>query len=191
MKLIGYLMITIGFLAGSLTTMIKTDTVDWKANDLVSWVYFAISMAIGIVGVFIVRAGHKKVHTSEETLSKNISSVETSLENIVKNITELNSQKDSIDTYDVRFKIDELFPNDLTNFVDARKSISHIFGLVAYGDVMSSFAAGERYLNRVWSASADGYIDEVNTYIERAKEQFVESLEKIKNLKTTTNMQQV
>ena len=183
-------MITIGFLAGALATMVKTDTVDWKANDLVSWVYFAISMAIGIVGVFIVRAGHKKVHTSEETLSKNISSVETSLENIVKNITELNSQKDSIDTYDVRFKIDELFPNDLTNFVDARKSISHIFGLVAYGDVMSSFAAGERYLNRVWSASADGYIDEVNTYIERAKEQFVESLEKIKNLKTTTNMQQ-
>ena len=44
---------------------------------------------------------------------------------------------------------------------------------------MSSFAAGERYLNRVWSASADGYIDEVNTYIEKAREQFVDSLNKI------------
>ena len=185
MKKIGYFMITIGFLAGALATMIKTDTAKWKANDLVRWDYFAISMAIGIAGVFIVRAGHKQVHTSEEALNKNISSVEVSLSNIVKNITELNSQKESINTYDVRFRIDELFPNDITIFVDSRKSISHIYGLIAYGEIMNSFAAGERYLNRVWSASADGYIDEVNTYIEKAKEQFIESLEKIKNLKST------
>lgn len=187
MKIFGYLMITIGFLAGALATMVETDLVEWKANDLVRWDYFAISIAIGIAGVFIVRAGHKKIHTSEDALNKNISSVETSLGNIVKNITELNSQKDSINTYDVRFKIDELFPNDITDFVDARKSISHIYGLVAYGDVMSSFAAGERYLNRVWSASADGYIDEVNAYIEKSKEQFIDSLEKVKNLKIQQN----
>jgi hypothetical protein len=48
---------------------------------------------------------------------------------------------------------------------------------------MSSFAAGERYLNRVWSASADGYIDEVSAYIDKAREQFVESLEKVRQLK--------
>jgi len=48
--------------------------------------------------------------------------------------------------------------------------------------VMSCFAAGERYLNRVWSASADGYIDEVNAYLVKAQEQFVDSLDKIKKL---------
>jgi hypothetical protein len=185
MKKIGFLMITIGFLAGALATMIETDLVEWKANDSVRWDYFAISMAIGIAGVFVVRAGHKKVHTSETALNKNIASVETALANIVKNITELNLQKESINTYDVRFRIDGLFPNDLINFVDARKSISHIFGLVAYGEIMSSFAAGERYLNRVWSASADGYIDEVNTYIEKSREQFTESLDKLQSLKNS------
>ena len=40
---------------------------------------------------------------------------------------------------------------------------------------MSAFAAGERYLNRVWSASADGYVDEAREYIERAREQFVDA----------------
>lgn len=177
MKNIGLILITIGFLAGSLACVVKPEEVEWT--------YFIISMAVGVVGVVLAHAGHKKIHTSEEILNKNISSVETSLENIVKNITDLNSQKDSINTYDVRFKIDELFPNDLSAFIEARHSISHVFGLVAYGEIMSSFAAAERYLNRVWSASADGYIDEVNTYIERAKEQFTESLEKIKSLKTT------
>ncbi len=178
MKTIGLILITISFLAGSLACVVKPEEVEWT--------YFIISLAVGIVGVVLAHAGHRKIHTSEETLSKNITSVETSLENIVKNITDLNSRKESINTYDVRFEIDKLFPEDLTNFVDARQSISHIFGLVAYGEIMSSFAAAERYLNRVWSASADGYIDEVNTYIERAKEQFSESLEKIKSLKKTS-----
>jgi len=170
--------------------MIETDLVEWKANDLVRWGYFAISMVIGIAGVLVVRIGHKKIHTSETALSENIVSVENALDNVVKNITQLNVQKDSINTYDIRHEIDKLFPDDLTNFVDARKSISHIYGLVAYGDVMSSFAAGERYLNRVWSASADGYIDEVNTYIEKAKEQFAESLEKVRSLKQNQAMSQ-
>jgi hypothetical protein len=48
---------------------------------------------------------------------------------------------------------------------------------------MSHFAAGERYLNRVWSASADGYIDEVNTYLDKAQEQFVEALAQVHQLR--------
>ncbi|GAI58988.1 unnamed protein product, partial [marine sediment metagenome] len=37
-----------------------------------------------------------------------------------------------------------------------------------------------------WSASADGYIDEVNTYIDKAREQFVDSLERIRQLKAAS-----
>jgi hypothetical protein len=59
--------------------------------------------------------------------------------------------------------------------VEARKSIAHRFGLQAYADVMNPFAAGERYINRVWSASTDGYIDEAHTYLDMAREQFDEA----------------
>ena len=89
----------------------------------------------------------------------------------------------------MRHRIDELFIDDIDKFVDARESIAHRYGLAAYGEVMSTFAAGERYLNRVWSASADGYIDEVNAYLEKAREQFVDSLEKIRQLKTNPDLQ--
>jgi hypothetical protein len=51
---------------------------------------------------------------------------------------------------------------------------------------MSCFAAGERYLNRVWSASADGYVDEVNAYLDKAQAQFAESLDKVRRLKANT-----
>ncbi len=50
----------------------------------------------------------------------------------------------------------------------------HVFGIQNYADVMSNFAAGERYINRVWSASTDGYVDEVRMYLERARAQFTE-----------------
>ena len=37
---------------------------------------------------------------------------------------------------------------------------------------MNEFAAGERYINRAWSASVDGYIDETLTYVTKARSQF-------------------
>ncbi|MCZ6508515.1 MAG: hypothetical protein O7A04_10795 [Acidobacteria bacterium] len=60
--------------------------------------------------------------------------------------------------------------------IQARESISHRFGLQAYAEVMNAFAAGERYLNRVWSASTDGYIDEAHTYIDKARGEFENAL---------------
>jgi hypothetical protein len=69
-----------------------------------------------------------------------------------------------------------LLREDLNDFANARESMKHIFGLQNYADVMSAFAAGERYINRVWSASTDGYVDEVRSYLERATQQFREAL---------------
>ncbi len=77
--------------------------------------------------------------------------------------------------YEARFEIDRLFRDDLSRFAEARESMIHVFGMQNYADVMSNFAAGERYINRVWSASTDGYVDEVRMYLERAREQFREA----------------
>jgi len=175
MKNFGYLLITIGFLGGALASVTDEEKVEWG--------YFAGAVALGVAGVVVVRTSDRQVGTSEVKLAANIETVEGALGSIVENMTRLDAEKETINTYDVRHKVDELFVEDIGLFVDARESIGHLYGLSAYGDVMSSFAAGERYLNRVWSASADGYIDEVNTYIDKAREQFVDSLDKIRQLK--------
>lgn len=177
MRKIGYLMITAGFLAGAIVATVDKENVRWG--------YFVPAMAIGAAGVAMARLGRRRESRVEGKLTSDIQSIEASLKRIVENVTRLNAQKASINTYDVRRRIDELFPEDLTVFVEARESIAHSYGLSAYADVMSSFAAGERYLNRVWSASADGYIDEVNAYLEKSQAQFVESLDKIRRLRPT------
>jgi hypothetical protein len=176
MQKLGYIMITFGFLAGSLAAIVNT--------DMVLWHYFAASLAVGAAGIVLVRIGLHKVSRAEGKLADNMQAIEASLNRIVDNIIQFNREKQSINTYEIRHRIDELFIEDLDTFIQARESIAHIYGLAAYADVMSCFAAGERYLNRVWSASADGYVDEVYAYLDKAQEQFTESLHKIKNLKS-------
>lgn len=180
MKKLGYLMIITGFLAGALAAVVDAESTRWPQ--------FAVALGVGAAGIALVRIAQQQTSRSEGKLVSDMQSVEASLRRIVENITQLNVQKHSVDTYDMHDRIDQLFIEDLTTFVEARESIAHVHGLTAYADVMSCFAAGERYLNRVWSASVDGYIDEVNTYIDKAREQFADSLEKIRQLKVISDL---
>jgi hypothetical protein len=60
---------------------------------------------------------------------------------------------------------------DINSFVEARESMIPRLGMQNYADIMSPFATGERLLNRAWSASADGYVDEVRDCIHGAREE--------------------
>ena len=175
MKTVGFLMVAVGFIAAALTSVLD--------ENAVRWMWYIPALGLGAAGVVLIKTEHARHTKTEHHVAAKIETVDSSLERIAANINKLNADKDSIHTYDMRHRIDELFVEDIDNFVDARESIAHRYGLAAYGEVMSMFAAGERYLNRVWSASADGYIDEVNTYLEKAREQFSESLNKIRQLK--------
>lgn len=181
MKLIGFLMVTVGFIAAALAAVVDVNAI--------RWLWYIPALGLGVAGVILIRVDIARHSKTEHHVASRIETVESSLDKITANINKLNNEKHSINTYDMRHRIDELFIEDIDNFVDARESIAHRYGLAAYGQVMSSFAAGERYLNRVWSASADGYIDEVNAYLEKARDQFAQSLEQIRRLKTNPDLQ--
>ena len=173
-KALGYLLIVAGFLGGALAAVLETREVPW--------VGFIVAIIVGVVGVFIVQFATRRSAREEDKLTANIQNIRQSLGRVVENITALDREKDSINPYDLRHRIDELFPEDLATFVEAREAISHLYGLQSYADVMSIFASGERYLNRVWSASADGYIKECHTYLQKAREQFAAALDKLNDL---------
>ncbi len=178
-KVLGYLLITGGFLGGALTTVLETEEVSWGG--------FLAALAVGAAGVALVRLTTRRAAREEDKLAANIQNIRQSLGRVVENITALDREKESFNPYDLRHRIDELFPEDLAAFADAREAIGHIYGLQAYADVMSIFASGERYLNRVWSASVDGYIHECHTYIEKAREQFAATLEQLNALEARSN----
>ena len=171
MRRLGFLLVIVGFLAGALASVVDKTAVRWD--------WFIPAVAVGFVGVVLVRLGHRRETRATEKLVSNMRAIQDSLRRIARNMTQLNAEKQSIDPYEIRQRLEELFADDLSMFITARESIAYSFGLAAYADVMSSFAAGERYLNRAWCASADGYVDEIHQYLGEAGEQFASSLDKV------------
>jgi len=172
MKAVAYILITAGFLLAAYYSVIDTDQVPW--NVVVP------SLLMGLAGVAMIQISNRVQRRETDTVRSNIDKLEQSLSSIVDHATQLDADKGSIDVYDFHGHIDELFMADLDVFVENRESIAHAYGLQEYADIMTHFATGERYLNRCWSASTDGYVDEVNAYLTRARDQFAQSLEMLR-----------
>jgi hypothetical protein len=166
MKLIALILVFGSFLAGAFVTVLDP--------RLVNWSYLVPILVIGVIGLWMHRKARHAESRSGDLLAGNLTVLQDSLNNILGNLEKLHAQGDELPVYEARFEIDRLFREDLNNFAEARESMIHVFGIQNYADVMSNFAAGERYINRVWSASTDGYVDEVRTYLERARDQFQE-----------------
>lgn len=169
MKNLGYLLITASFLWGSYYSVVDSEQVTWSM--------VIPALVVGLGGVGVIWRGKRGEQQEVDAVQAGLEKLEESLAGIVRNITEMDEQKMSTDPYEVRHMIDARFMDDMDAFVESRERIAHRFGLQAYANVMSHFATGERYLNRCWSASTDGYIDEIHDYLGRARKQFTAALE--------------
>ena len=157
MHILGYALFIVGFLIGALSTVVDATLVEWKT--------FAAAMMCGIIGIILIKRAGSEALRVEGKVASSLQQLSLSLQEIVTQVSALANEKDVDDPYVFHEKIDATLPQPISQFVASRRMISHAYGLQAYADIMSVFAAGERALNRVWSASADGYIDEVRTYL--------------------------
>jgi len=166
MKNLGYLLLAVGFLAGAYATALDVQEVNWQL--------FAVAAVAAIIGLITFKRQASALAQSDEVLTVNRAELRESIENIVRDLAEMVGHTDSVGA-PLREKIDLKLRVDLRRFADARQSMVHLFGLQTYADIMSSFAAGERYINRVWSASADGYDGEATLYLDKAAQQFADA----------------
>tara|TARA_R110002096_G_scaffold65006_1_gene158231 strand:- start:9783 stop:10319 length:537 start_codon:yes stop_codon:yes gene_type:complete len=163
MKNFAYFLVVAGFLGGAFATARDVQNVDWTL--------FVVAALAALIGLVVYKRQLNAHARSASVLELNRNELRESIANIVSDLGELNSDgltKGAV----LRDRIDLKLREDLRRFADARESMVHLFGLQTYADIMSSFAAGERYINRVWSASADGYDDEADAYLKRAAAQF-------------------
>ncbi|HEV57124.1 MAG TPA: hypothetical protein ENN87_06450 [Phycisphaerales bacterium] len=164
MRTLGFILLTLAFLTGAVAAVWNKDTVAWPT--------YAPALAVGVAGVILLHLGHRRVHRAGDRVAAGLDRVRTCLDRIVRALAEIESQAATMSPYDVRIVIDRDLADDVAGFVEARTAIAHVHGLHAYATVMSDFAAAERYLNRAWSASADGYVDEVRTALTESLERF-------------------
>ncbi|MFQ5549214.1 MAG: hypothetical protein ACE5FV_13045 [Woeseia sp.] len=171
MKSLGYLLLIGGFLAAAYSTALDPRLTDWGL--------FVPAALAAIAGVYLIKT-HARGHArSDAVLSANRTELRESLGNIVRDLEQIRDDSASMSTTEIRDAIDKKLRNDLRRFADARDSMVHLYGLQAYADIMSDFAAGERYVNRVWSAAADDYDAEAGSYLHKALAQFRDAVERL------------
>lgn len=168
------------FLAGAFISVLDPTEINWN--------WFMPVLVLGALALYLYRKAHHGEARDSAKLSGNLQILDKSLDQILENLETLNANSTELPVYEARFEIDRLLRQDLNDFANARESMQHIFGLQQYADVMSAFAAGERYINRVWSASTDGYVDEVRSYLDRATQQFREARSLFAQLQRQTNL---
>ncbi len=170
MKNLGYLLLAGGFLVGAYATSLDVQNVNWTM--------FVIAAGAAVVGLIVFKRQASAHARSDAVLENNRGELRESIDNIVRDLAEIAADTAATGAA-LRQAIDLRLRTDLRRFADARESMVHLFGLQTYADIMSSFAAGERYINRVWSSSADGYDEEAATYLKKAKVQFADAQEQL------------
>jgi hypothetical protein len=170
MKGLGYLLLCGGFIIAAYATALDVENV--------SWPLFAAAAIAAIAGVIAIKRHARSISQSEAVLESNRAELRESIDNVVKDLREIVSSG-SLRGAALRDRIDEKLRPDLARFADARESMVHLFGLQTYADIMTHFATGERYVNRVWSSSADGYDVEAARYLGKAEEQFADAQEQL------------
>jgi hypothetical protein len=168
MRAVGLVLVAAGFAGGALAAVVDPEGVPWLL-----FVPCALAAALG---VGLVQAAARRIARDVSRIEADFRTLDERLRRIVGDVNALDLEEDGLDVYELPDRIDQRLPREILAFVDARASLAHAAGTRAYADVMSHFAAGERYLNRAWSTAADGYVDEARAALSRSRAEFLEAL---------------
>jgi hypothetical protein len=166
-RLFGHLLLWAGFLSAAFIVVRRTETPEdpWAT---INWAAYAVALAVAIAGVIQLRRTKKALRDDDETHAGNVDEMAASLQRLLLQLKAWQSPDEKPSVHDMHRQIDARLTGDLAAFAERRGSLVDAFGLEQYAQIMTEFALAERTINRMWSASADGYMDEVNACHERA-----------------------
>ncbi len=159
-KHFGSILLAAGFLAGAYVTVARVDSIDWTQ--------YAVCAGLMLGGLVLVRTGGADGEAEHAVHDENLSVLDQALERLIGRVGGFAAIDADRELLGLHRRIDDELMEDLGTFVDARESMIPRLGMQTYANVMSPFATAERLLNRAWSASADGYVDEVRTCVRDA-----------------------
>lgn len=168
MRTLGILLLGVGFLSCAFVTVRTVDSREagWES---ISWAAYVPTFLVGAAGVVLLRLSAHSVSTQTHKISADLKAMDGSIAAIRERLDKMCGEGETLDVFDVHDRIDDDLVQPLGVFVEARETLSRVYGMQAYADIMSKFALGERNINRAWSASVDGYIDEVRTCLDNAR----------------------
>jgi hypothetical protein len=175
MKIAALLLITVGTIGATVGVARTIPSVSgWQSAWQVQGTLTILSLATMLAGIVIQRRGQGSRVSSPDS-GGTFQQACAALERLQTATTQLESTLDQCDLESLHQALEEIVSGPIADFVENRTAISDRHGLGNYAAVMGPFATAERYLNRAWSASVDGYWHEAAEYVRRASRPLAEA----------------
>jgi hypothetical protein len=167
-RLTGHILLWLGFFVGAFY-MVRSVEVEGNPWSTIDWRFYIGAVVVGCIGVVILQVTARSAGTQSHKLDEDMQTLTQTLNRVLEKLDAMIVERETVSVFAIHEWIDRELAVDLGKFADARKAMMHRFGLPAYAGIMTEFATAERSINRAWSASADGYIDEVWLSLDRAQ----------------------
>lgn len=138
----------------------------------INWYLYVPALIVGVIGAVLLRQTRSTVNGGLGAGGTSLEPLRTSLAELLDKVGKLKNELPMMAPEEVVAFIDDRCVTHCNSFAEQREVIKSLLGLSQFGEIMSEFASGERFLNRVWSAAADGYMEEAYRSVQTAYEFF-------------------
>ena len=149
-------------------------TVSQKETFPDTWPVFAGGFLVALVGVSMwwgdVLADRRNARASHDSEAED--SPTSLLARMFPELERLDGELDSLGTGALTARIDELLEHFVHPLAESRQKLIDQFGMSVGAEILVTIAFGERMLNRVWSAAADGHLPEAQSSFRDAADAF-------------------
>lgn len=195
MKIAGFLIfvlgVMIGISAGAKLSPAKLESDEVAAAELSRWPdtipLFGLGMVVSTVGlglwwkVVLGERAEARI-AGEGTGEGSVLGPSQLVAQIQQPLKDLGAEIASLDGTHICQRIEALNDGFVTPLADGRQRFVDRFGLAGGSEALNATAFGERMLNRVWSAAADGHLEEARSSFGEAVEAFAQAKETVARL---------
>lgn len=148
-----------------------------------TWPVCALGLVGGAIGAGLIRRGRVTemaagISKDQHVLgSQPLDAPSDRLLAIAKSIDEIKASREDWASDALRQSIDRVLVDEVTPFSSRQDELHAGLGMTRGSEVLVAVAVGERMLNRVWSTSADGYVDEARHSLHEASAAFRQAAE--------------
>lgn len=126
----------------------------------IAWPAYIAGLVTGLIGVILLRTAPAPAELASNDQGESLRSPSVLLSLVLERMTELAEKLPDMTPEAVVDYIDEQCVGACNDFAEQREDLRTQHGLELFAAIMTEFASGERQMNRVWSAAADGYMEE-------------------------------
>jgi hypothetical protein len=143
---------------------------------------FLAGSLLAAIGLFLWRRTTAAEAREQAASSESANDPYALLSGLIEPLDALKADLDTLDTEALSQRIDHLLNDFVLPFAEVRQVLVNRLGMEKGAEVLVIVAFGERLLNRVWTAAADGHLPEARACFPEAHEAFTEAQALIANV---------